>query len=55
MPDPKQNESKNDFIKRCMGDPESVRSYPDQSQRYAVCNSKWMAKALKKVKKKPKY
>jgi hypothetical protein len=28
-------------MERCMADPESVNTFPDASQRYAVCNSVW--------------
>lgn len=41
MPDPKPNENHDDFISRCMSDEESKSSFPDESQRYAVCESKW--------------
>ena len=39
MPLPKKGESKDDYLQRCMGDPE-MDTYP-QDQRYAVCQSKW--------------
>ena len=41
MPQPNKNEKKDDFIQRCMSDEESIKSFPDEKQRYAVCNSKW--------------
>lgn len=41
MPKPKSDESRKDFMERCMADPESVNVFPDASQRYAVCNSVW--------------
>ena len=41
MPTPKKNETKEDWISRCMGDSESVDTYPDEDQRYAVCSYKW--------------
>jgi len=41
MPTPSSNETHEEWIKRCMGDSESVSSYPDEAQRYAVCESKW--------------
>lgn len=42
MPNPKKNETKKEFISRCM-------AYPDlQSksfeQRYAICQSRWESK-----------
>jgi hypothetical protein len=41
MPRPKSDESRKEFMERCMSDPESVSTFPDTSQRYAVCNSVW--------------
>lgn len=41
MPKPGKKESKKDYISRCMGDEETNKKYPDQKQRYAVCNSLW--------------
>jgi len=41
MPQPIKGEKKDTFIQRCMADEESVGSYPDESQRYAVCNRVW--------------
>lgn len=39
MPAPKPDESKKDYLSRCMGDSETVKKYPNPAQRYAVCNS----------------
>lgn len=39
MPTPKPNETKDDFLSRCMGYPDMQKYEPDQ--RYAVCQSKW--------------
>jgi hypothetical protein len=41
MPTPKKDETKVDFLSRCMGDPESINSFPDENQRFVVCSSKW--------------
>jgi hydroxymethylpyrimidine pyrophosphatase-like HAD family hydrolase len=41
MPNPRQNEQKEEYLQRCMADSESQNSFPDESQRYAVCESKW--------------
>ena len=41
MPSPRDNETRDDFISRCMGDDEANRDFPDQSQRFAFCNSQW--------------
>jgi len=41
MPNPRKDESKDDYLQRCMGDEETLSKYPDESQRYAVCESMW--------------
>ncbi len=40
MPDKKPNESREDFLTRCMSDAEMNREFPDNEQRYAVCITK---------------
>jgi len=41
MPKPNPSENHDDFMTRCMSDEESKSSFPDEAQRYAVCESKW--------------
>jgi hypothetical protein len=41
MPKPTPSESKEEFLNRCMGDEEALKDFPDEAQRYAVCQSKW--------------
>ncbi|HKJ73712.1 MAG TPA: hypothetical protein VKA19_06490 [Alphaproteobacteria bacterium] len=41
MPMPNKGETKKEWLDRCMADPEENKTFPDSSQRYAVCNSKW--------------
>lgn len=41
MPKPKDGESKEDFLDRCMDDDVMNQEYPDNDQRYAVCNNIW--------------
>lgn len=41
MPTPNKGEKRKDYISRCMGDGEMGRKYPDEKQRYAVCQSYW--------------
>lgn len=41
MPTPKKNETKDDFIGRCISYPDMNKEFPDKSQRAAVCYSKW--------------
>ncbi len=39
IPQPRESESQDEFISRCMSDPEPMGKYPDEAQRYAVCKS----------------
>ena len=41
LPKSKKDESHDDFMNRCMGDDVMVSEYPDEKQRYAVCESQW--------------
>lgn len=41
MPQPIKGEGKDKFLQRCMADEESVGAFPDETQRYAVCNRVW--------------
>src|SRR5258708_29488011 len=41
MPKPRSDESREQFLSRCMGDSEAINSFPRQDQRYAFCNSQW--------------
>lgn len=41
MPKPKNSESKDEFLNRCMADSVMTDEYGDESQRYAVCNTLW--------------
>lgn len=41
IPKPEGGESQEDFIQRCMGNPTMNSEYPDNSQRFAVCNSQY--------------
>ena len=47
MPKPKDGESKKDFLERCMSNKTMNEDYPDNKQRYAVCNSLWEDKKSK--------
>lgn len=40
MPRPRPRETNDEFIQRCMGDSEMLSEFPEQDQRYAVCQSK---------------
>lgn len=44
MPNPRSGENRDDWLERCMADPEQRASFPDSDQRYAVCVSKWEGK-----------
>ena len=39
MPKPRSNETKGDYLIRCMADAEMNSKYPDNMQRYAVCQN----------------
>lgn len=39
MPDRQPDESRDDFIERCMADDKMLDEFPQSEQRYAVCNS----------------
>jgi len=41
IPKPEGGESQEDFIQRCMGNPTMNSEYPDNSQRFAVCQSSY--------------
>lgn len=45
MPNPRRNESEDDFISRCMGDSEAISDFPDEDQRAAFCYSVWEDKS----------
>ena len=40
LPSPKKNETKKEFLSRCMGDKTTNKDFPDNGQRYAVCNNR---------------
>lgn len=41
LPKPNDNESRQDFISRCMGNEVMNRDFPDNDQRMAVCQRQW--------------
>lgn len=41
IPKPRSDETKDQFISRCMGSEDLVGEFPEQSQRAAVCNTAW--------------
>jgi hypothetical protein len=47
IPVPSKDESKDKFISRCMGNDVMNSEFPDEKQRFAVCNSKWESKKKK--------
>ena len=40
MPRPRPRETDEEFIQRCMGDSQMQSEFPENDQRYAVCQSK---------------
>ena len=41
LPIPEQNESRDDFVSRCMADEKMNAEYPDEKQRVAVCEAQY--------------
>lgn len=41
LPKPQKNETREDFLDRCMDNGEMVNEFPDAKQRYAVCVLQW--------------
>jgi len=41
IPKPRNNESEDEFISRCMGDDVMNQDYPDEDQRAGVCYTQW--------------
>lgn len=39
--EPEEDETEDEYMERCMGSEEMNSEFPDQSQRAAVCHSKW--------------
>ena len=39
MPTPEKGEKGDDFLSRCMANPTMTKDYPDNAQRYAVCQA----------------
>jgi len=48
MPEPRADETYEDWMDRCMSDPEQRDSFPEMDQRSAVCNSKWEERKFEK-------
>jgi hypothetical protein len=44
LPDKQKGESKKDFLERCMGNSTTNKDFPENKQRYAVCNNIWSKK-----------
>lgn len=41
MPEPRSDETREEWMGRCMGSEEAMRDFPGQDQRAAFCNSRW--------------
>ena len=44
LPTPNGGEDKDQFINRCMANDKMNNEYPDEDQRYAVCQKQWEKK-----------
>jgi hypothetical protein len=49
MPRPRPRETDDEFIQRCMGDSQMLSEFPENDQRYAVCQSKLETYAAVKI------
>ena len=49
IPTTHKDENHDDFMSRCMANPTMNDEYPDNKQRYAVCQSQWDASKEKKM------
>ena len=47
IPKPKEGETREKYLQRCMGDGVMNKEYKDSKQRYAVCNTEWKRKGKK--------
>lgn len=54
IPKPKKDETKEEFIQRCMADKLMVGEYPDEKQRYAICLTQFKNKGGESKMEKPK-
>lgn len=41
MPEPRKDETRSEYLDRCMGDAETNSKYPNPAQRIIVCRAKW--------------
>jgi hypothetical protein len=46
IPKPRSGEERKAFLSRCMGNKVMTREFPDNKQRYAVCNTSWRKKKM---------
>lgn len=49
LPEPSGSESEQEFLDRCMGDSTMNDDFPDNAQRFAVCNSQLEKKNAKEI------
>lgn len=47
LPRPSADESRQEFLSRCMASETMRADFPDESQRYAVCNRQWRQEGKK--------
>ena len=41
LPEKNPNDTKPEFIARCMADSQAVTNFPEAPQRFAVCQAQW--------------
>ncbi len=49
IPTPRPQETKDEYLSRCMGDNTMVNEYPQNDQRYAICQLKWMEEKMEEI------
>lgn len=54
MPTPRQGETRDKFIDRCMGDAEANADFPERDQRFAFCNAQFKRSGGRGLKRKIK-
>ena len=47
IPEPRKEETEDEFIGRCMADEGMQKEFPDQKQRAGVCYNKWRSRKQK--------
>jgi hypothetical protein len=49
IPTPRPSEKKDDYLSRCMDDETMKKEYPNNDQRYAICNVKYVEGKMEEI------